>query len=268
MHPQYGTTLNVDIDGSFTVEEMIKNLLQSGFISENKAGHDFSLQGDLLDRQATFEEIEELYDGAVIRIIAHKEDSPQKVAGPNYLTLHIKHPTETLILDLDIKESALLSNVIQQATDKKFVKGDNDILLLQKGDKLLDLNKTAEDNQVASGDYLQITQADLNIIDPVQTAVGQLDEKLQNLEKQLETQLTKLKDALPAANMIPIDPTRAVNPTMDTYESIDTIVTRLREDSNEAPLKPIRPFPTTLVVSLGIILIVVALFTLKMLEII
>jgi hypothetical protein len=268
MHPQYGTTLNVDIDGSFTIEEMIKNLLESGFISENKAGHDFSLTGDILDRQATFEEITELYDGAVIRIIAHKDNSPQKVAAANYLTLHIKHPTETLILDLNIKDGAVLNDVIQQATDKRFVLGNNEILHLQKGDKLLDLNKTAQENQVTSGDYLQITQADFEIIDPIQIAVGQLDEKLQNLEKQLEIQLTKLKEALPAANMIPIDPTRAVNPTMDTYESIDTIVNRLRKKSKEAPLKPIRPFPTTLVISLCIIFVMVTLCTLKILEII
>ncbi len=259
MHPKYGTTLNVDIDGSFTVEEMIHNLLLSGFINQNKAGYDLALQELTLERQATFDEIQELYDGAVIRIIAHKEDAPQETAAPSvkYLTLHIKHPSETLILDLTIQETAPLSEVIQSATDKNFVKGGEDILHLQKGDKLLDLNKTAAENQVFSGDYLLITHADSTITDPIETAVSQLNDRLETLEQQLEKQLQNIKDSLPAANMIPIDPTRAVNPTMEVYESIDTIVNRLRKDSKQEPLKPIRPFPTKMVVTLGIILVII-----------
>lgn len=265
MHPQYGTTFNVDIDGSFTVEEMINNLLLSGFINTNKGGYDFELMGQALDRQITFDEIQELYDGAVIRIVAHQEsavkDSPKVISQ---ISIHVKHPSEALILDVQLQETVPLSDIIQQVSDKNFVHEKDGILHLQKGDKLLDLNKTAPENSIASGDYLQIIHANSTQQDPLETAVGQLNKKLQALEKQIQSDLVNIKDALPAANMIPIDPTRAVNPTMEHYESIDTIVNRLRKDSKQDPLKPIRPISPVLFWFGGLLLIVLVIIVLIM----
>lgn len=257
MHPQYGTTLNVDIDGDFTIEEMIKNLLQSGFINENKNGYDFELMGQALERQMTFDEIQELYDGAVIRIIAHKEEVvEQTTVIETLLALRIKHPSEPLILDVQLNEKAPLSNIIQQASEKNFVQGIEGILHLQKGDKLLDLNENATSNGLTEGDFLQLTHAGAIKEDPIEMAVNSLNKKLENLETQLQTELVNIKDALPAANMIPIDPTRAVNPTMEQYESIDTIVNRLREASNEKALKPIRPFSMPILFLEGVLLLI------------
>lgn len=258
MHPQYGTTLNVDIDGSFTIEEMINNLLLSGFINKNTNGYDFELMGQALERQMTFEEIQELYDGAVIRIIAHEEDAVvETVSTEKHLALRIKHPSEPLILDVQLNETAPLSNIIQQASEKNFVQGIEGILLLQKGDKLLDLNENAANNGLTEGDFLQLTHDAAAKEDPIQTAVNSLNKKLDTLETQLQTELVSIKNALPAANMIPIDPTRAVNPTMEHYESIDTIVNRLREASKEAPLKPIRPLSMPILLLEGLLLLVV-----------
>jgi hypothetical protein len=266
MHPQYGTTMNVDIDAAFTIEEMINNLLLSGFISKNEAGYDFALMDKMLDRKATFSEIQELYDGAVIRIIAHKGDTAEMIRD-NFILLHIKHPVETLILNLKINEKDPMTEVIQQASDKNFVQGGTDIIFhLQKGDKLLDLNKTVSENQVHSGDYLQIVQADEEIADPLHTAVNGLNEKMNKLQEEIETQLTNIKEALPAANMIPIDPTRAVNPTMQTYESIDTIVNRLLVSSKQEPLRHVRPFPTALVINLIVFLVFVVFVVLVLLK--
>lgn len=257
MHPQYGTTLNVDIDGAFTIEEMINNLLLSGFINENKNGYDFELMGQGLDRQMTFDEIQELYDGAVIRIIAHEEDVVvETLVTEKLLALRIKHPSEPLILDVQLNETAPLSNIIQQASDKNFVQGIEGILHLQKGDKLLDLNENATNNGLTEGDFLQLTHADAVKEDPIETAVNSLNKKLESLETQLQTELASIKEALPAANMIPIDPTRAVNPTMEHYESIDTIVNRLREASKQGILKPIRPLSMPILLLEGILLIV------------
>ena len=257
MHPQYGTTLNVDIDGAFTVEEMINNLLLSGFINENTNGYDFELMGQSLERQMTFDEIQELYDGAVIRIIAHKEDAVvEAVTTETLLALRIKHPSEPLILDVHLNETAPLSNIIQQASEKNFVQGVEGILHLQKGDKLLDLNENAVNNGLTEGDFLQLTHADAVKENPVETAVNKLNKKLEALESQLHTELVSIKEALPAANMIPIDPTRAVNPTMESYESIDTIVTRLREASKEGPLKPIRQLSMPILFVEGVLLVI------------
>jgi hypothetical protein len=257
MHPQYGTTLNVDIDGAFTVEEMINNLLLSGFINENTNGYDFELMGQSLERQMTFDEIQELYDGAVIRIIAHKEDAVvETVTTETLLALRIKHPSEPLILDVHLNETAPLSNIIQQASEKNFVQGVEGILHLQKGDKLLDLNENAVNNGLTEGDFLQLTHADAVKENPVETAVNKLNKKLEALESQLHTELVSIKEALPAANMIPIDPTRAVNPTMESYESIDTIVTRLREASKEGPLKPIRQLSMPILFVEGVLLVI------------
>lgn len=264
MHPQYGTTLNVDIDGAFTIEEMINNLLLSGFINENKNGYDFELMGQALERQMTFDEIQELYDGAVIRIIAHKEEEVivEKAVAETLLALRIKHPSEPLILDVQLNEKAPLSNIIQQASEKNFVQGIEGILHLQKGDKLLDLNENATNNGLAEGDFLQLTHADAVKEDPIETAVNSLNKKLEQLETQLQTELVNIKDALPAANMIPIDPTRAINPTMEQYESIDTIVNRLRKASNEAPLKPIRQLSMPILLVEGILLLIAVLVVL------
>jgi hypothetical protein len=258
MHPQYGTTLNVDIDGAFTIEEMINNLLLSGFINENKNGYDFELMGQGLDRQMTFDEIQELYDGAVIRIIAHEEEEVvvETLVTEKLLALRIKHPSEPLILDVQLNETAPLSNIIQQASEKNFVQGIEGILHLQKGEKLLDLNESAANNGLAEGDFLQLTHADAVKEDPIETAVNSLNKKLESLETQLQTELISIKEALPAANMIPIDPTRAVNPTMEHYESIDTIVNRLREASKESALKPIRPLSMPILLLEGILLVV------------
>jgi hypothetical protein len=264
MHPQYGTTLNVDIDGAFTIEEMIKNLLLSGFINENKNGYDFELMGQSLERQMTFDEIQELYDGAVIRIIAHKEDEVvvKTVLTEKLLALRIKHPSESLILDIQLSETAPLSNIIQQASEKNFVQNVEGILHLQKGDKLLDLNENATNNGLTEGDFLQLMQADAVKEDPIETAVNSLNKKLEKLETQLQTELLGIKEALPAANMIPIDPTRAVNPTMEQYESIDTIVNRLRVASKEGALKPIRPLSMPVFLLEGILLVVAVLVVL------
>ncbi|CAA6823835.1 MAG: Unknown protein [uncultured Aureispira sp.] len=257
MHPQYGTTLNVDIDGAFTIEEMINNLLLSGFINENKNGYDFELMGQGLERQMTFDEIQELYDGAVIRIIAHEEVAvAETLVTEKLLTLRIKHPSESLILDVQLNETAPLSNIIQQASEKNFVQGVEGILHLQKGDKLLDLNENSANNGLTEGDFLQLTNAAAAKEDPIETAVNSLNKKLDALETQLQTELISIKEALPAANMIPIDPTRAVNPTMEQYESIDTIVNRLREASKEGVLKPIRPLAMPILLLEGVLLVV------------
>lgn len=259
MHPQYGTTLNVDIDGSFTIEEMINNLLLSGFINENKNGYDFELMGQALERQMTFDEIQELYDGAVIRIVAHEEASVTASVQPKeVLTLRIKHPSEPLVLDVQIDKTAPLSNIIQQASDKNFVQGVEGILHLQKGDKLINLNENAAKNGLAEGDFLQLMHANAAKENPIETAINNLNKKLE----QLQTELVNIKDALPAANLIPIDPTRAVNPTMEQYESIDTIVNRLREASKEEALKPIRPLYVPILLLEGLLLIVAVLVVL------
>jgi len=209
--------------------------------------------GQALERQMTFDEIQELYDGAVIRIVAHKEEPvAETVVKEQLLVLHIKHPSESLVLDIQLEETAPLSNIIQQASEKNFVQGVEGILHLLKGDKLLDLNENAANNKLTEGDFLQLTYADAIKEDPIEIAVNSLNKKLDTLE----TELISIKEALPAANMIPIDPTRAINPTMEHYESIDTIVNRLREASKESPLKPIRPLSMPILLLEGILLVI------------
>ena len=262
MHPQYGTTLNVDIDGSFTIEEMIQNLLLSGFISNNPAGYDLALRDKTLARKATFDEVQELYDGAVIRIIAHKTSTPTAPSIAHVL-LHVKHPNKKLILDIQLSEKELLSEIIKRALGRNFIQGEATSFQLVKGEAVLDLEKNYQDNSINNGDYLELEEVQAaEQITPLQASTQQLNEKIEQLESQLHDELKSIKDALPAANMIPIDPTRAVNPTMDTYESIDTIVQRLRVDSSEQPLRPIRPMSLLvpiLLVILTVILLGIAL---------
>lgn len=263
MHPQYGTTLNVDIDAAFTIEEMINNLLLSGFISENKAGYDLALKNIIFDKTTTFADIEALYDGAVIRIIAGQENKVVQKPKLNNLTFYLKHHQEPLVLEVVVLENIVLSELIQIACNKNFIQGDKAIYFLNKGKLSLDLDQNAQKNSIQSGDFLQIIDSSfVEKPNPTETAVVELNEKIQQLETNIKTELGQIKDALPDSSTIPIDPTRSINPTMMTYESIDTIVGRLRQKSKQAPLVPIRPFPTKLLITLIAISLLVVLLIL------
>lgn len=241
MHPQYGTTLPASIDGHFTAKEMLHNLLLSGFIPPHDAGYRLEFMGQALEDSTTFDEVPDLYDGALIRVAPVEQEVPASAqADEASIEFQLKHPESALLFSVQLSPNELLEEAIQKAAASHFVDGQEQVLHLQKGNKLLDLQQSVSENGVQSGDYLQLVQAE-SPENPVRKELEALKDGFESLQQALSSELQNFKAALPAANTIPVDPTRAVNPTLETYESIDTIVGRLRQQSQEAPLKAIRP---------------------------
>jgi len=265
MHPQYGTIFNANVDATFNMQEMLENLVWSGFIPQNKAGYSLALQETVLAPDQTFEEVENIYDGDVIRIIQHQEEKEvvqEDTTSPS-CQLFLMHPTSDMVLETTLPTDAPLGQAIQVILDKNFVADTAENLSLQQGEEVLDVEKSIEENALSPGDYLQIIQA--NAQTEVASSVHQLQQKLAEVQQQLHQEIALIKDNMPAANFIPIDPTRKVNPTHETYESLETIVNRLRQSSGQSPLKPIRIIPMWVIVMgslilLGLIITLLAVF--------
>ncbi len=261
MHPQYGTIFNADIDSQFTVEEMIENLLLSGFLPPNKAGYDFALRNDMLDRQMTFAEIDALEDGDVIRVIMHKENEAPVEVAPKKIRLHLLHPTQNLTEHKSVSLDANLSYILARLLHKNFIQGDEANFEIRKGEQILDLQLSVKELALEHEDYLQIVQ--LDYISPQQSAQEALQQQVENLQETLQAEVKAIKDNLPSANLIPIDPTRSVNPTIDFYETFDTILNRMRSENGLPPIQKITIIPTKLIVTGTILLLLIILIILK-----
>ena len=157
MHPQYGTTLNVDIDGSFTVQEVLEQLRLSGFMGQADLDYDLELMGKALERQAMFMQVPELYDGAVLRLVAQPGPTPQ-ASAPTLVLLHLKHPAEPFLLSVELPTEAPLTQLLTRAVARGFVPAPAAQLYLTKGAASLDSQQTAAQNGLQSGDYLQLHQ--------------------------------------------------------------------------------------------------------------
>ena len=249
MHPQYGTIFNADIDASFSVAEMEENLVLSGFLPEHEAGYQLALGKKILDKDLLFDEILDLEDGDVIRVIPNQQ-MQELVPDAVVLQFFIKHPSTGLVSKVNLPKEDHLSYLVETVLSNNFVHAAPEEIELRKGDKILDLSKSAADNGLDSGDYLQV------VLPNQKTPTDQLSDRLGQIESKLQNELQVIKDNMPSANFIPVDPTRAVNPTMDTYESIDTIVNRLRASSKQQPLQPIRIIPIRwFLMAIGLLLV-------------
>lgn len=258
MHPKYGTVFNADIDGSFTVDEMIQNLLISGFLPDNQAGYELELHKQVFDKALKFNEIDDLEEGDILRVI----DNEQIGANSDELTICIKHPIKGIVLDLKINPTITANELLQKILDKGFIQGNLDqYSILTKGRQELKEDQTLASAQIGHQDFIQIVQLGSTSMPPITPMFYALNKRLENLEGNLTKELDLIKNNIPALNTIPIDAKKAINPTERAYESIDSIVDRLRKDSKQGSLKRIRsinfmPFLLTL----GVILLIFAGF--------
>ncbi len=251
MHPTYGTIFNADIDASFTVAEMTENLILSGFLPPYEAGYKLALGEQILANDSLFGEIQALEDGNVIRIITNKKTPKKEQAPTPSLTLHLIHPNQVLIVPVHFLANVPTSAIIKHVLDNNLLEANAADLILLKGKTPLDLDKSLLENQLTSGDYIRIL--DKQHQDPVE----QVQLQIQQLQQHLQTELTTIKDNLPAANLLPIDPTRSVNPTTEPYQSIDTLVNQVRAASGQPPVAAISVLPTKyILMAAGAILMV------------
>lgn len=259
MHPKYGTVFNADIDGSFTVDEMIQNLLISGFLPENQAGYELELHKQVFDRYLTFDKIPNLEEGDIIRVV----DKNLATAHSDELTVYLKHPIKGIVAELKANPSTTANELLQKVLDRGFIQGDaSQYILLTKGRQEFSDAATLASVQIGHQDFIQIMQLGSTSMPPITPMFYALNQRLEKLETNLTQELQLIKDNIPALNTIPIDAKRAINPTEKAYESIDSIVDRLRKDSKQAPLKRIRSinFMPFLLTVAGILLLFAGFF--------
>ena len=257
MHPIYGTIFNADIDGDFTIQEMTENLVLSGFIAKNPAGYQLALGNQILSPNYVFAEIDGMDDSVVIRIIKNEEKVVKKaVVAPTSITVQLIHPNETLVIPIVVEKKALGKTLVEYLLQHHLVDIPLEQLSLSKNNTPIDLEKSVEDNQLQDDDYIKVI--DNQKVD----IVHQVQEQITNLEQQLRQELTTIKDHMPSANLIPVDPTRAVNPTQETYESIDTIVNNIRKASGQPPIKKITLIPTRTFIMIGSIFLLIIIVVL------
>lgn len=226
MHPQYGTTLNVDIEGSFTVEEVLEQLRLSGFMGQDNRRYDLELMGEALARQTLFMDIPTLYDGAVLRLVA--PPSPNTTpSAPTSILIHAKHPTEPYLMAVELLPTALLSELLQQAHQRGFVASLS--FYVTKGVQVLDLNQTLAQNGLNSGDYVQLHPSEAPEAAAPTVTLTDLQAQLRALQQTLQTHAPLAVAPLPKTELDSV------------FEPLEVLVQDLRGDA--APLVPIKSAP-------------------------
>lgn len=230
MHPQYGTTLNVDIEGSFTVEEVLEQLRLSGFMGQDNRRYDLELMGKALTRQTLFMDIPTLYDGAVLRLVAPPSSSTPP-STPASILIHVKHPTEPYLIAVELPPVAPLSALLQQVHQRGFVPSAS--FYITKGEQVLNLSQTPAQNELNAGDCVQLHPSEAPEAAPIPTApqvtLADLQAQLQALQQELQT------NALPTVAPLPKTELNSV------FEPLEVLVQDLRGDAT--PLVPIEPAP-------------------------
>lgn len=237
MHPQYGTTLNADIDGAFTVQEVLERLRLSGFMGQTDQDYDLQFMGQTLERQTLLMDIPELYDGAVLRLLALPD--PTSVAPVSTLVLlHLKHPTEPYLLPVELPVDALLTQFVDHALACGFVTVSAPQLYVTKGSTRLDLQHTASQNALQSGDYLQLhllKEEEALVPDDAIPAVPVVT--LADLQTQLHQLQLQLQPATDDGNAPLPQPEQE-----SVFEPLEKLVQSLRGDAK--PLAPIEARPS------------------------
>ncbi|MGH1339377.1 MAG: hypothetical protein ACRBFS_24875 [Aureispira sp.] len=243
MHPQYGTTLNVDIDANFSVQEILEQLVLSGFVGKANAQYDLELMGNALKKQTIFAAIPNLYDGAVLKVVEHLDPPPTlpkpKQPRPNssqptilLIQLHCQHADHSLQFSAAYPPSTLVSDVLARAIQQGFLVGNADAFQVFKGAQVLTLNENLQEQALQEGDHLQFHRIAENA--PTEEegpniTLQTLQEQVQQVEQNLAGQVEQLKQQLPRDKTLP-------DVSELSYESLEKVVQRLRKKGKEPSL--------------------------------
>lgn len=265
MHPQYGTTLNVDIDVNFSVQEILEQLVLSGFVGKTNAQYDLELMGQALDKQTVFASIPNLHDGAVLRVVEHL--SPSLSSTPStisHIQLHCQHPDNSLQFSASYQATCFVKEVLLRAIQQGFLIGKTTDFHVYKGVQSLEIDKSLQKQALQEGDHLQfhrIVASSEKEVAPTVT-LETLQEQVKQIEKNLGSELEQLKQQLPRNQTLP-------NVGDLPYESLEKVVKRLRKKGKEPSLESLSLAGTSvvsyvlLVIVLLIIIVVVVLFALQ-----
>ncbi len=256
MHPQYGTTLNVDIDAGFSVQEILEQLVLSGFVGKANAQYDLELMGKALEKQTVFAAIPELYDGAVLRVVERLHAKPQKAAIPTShpIQLHLQHPDHALPFSAAYDTQTLMEEVILRAIQQGFLVGSVADFQVYKGNKALAFGESLHELGLQEGDHLQLRHhlaTEEEGATPPSVTLQTLQTQVQELQQQLGAQLQQLQRQLPREQTLP-------DVGELPYESLEKIVRRLRKQSKEPILDSLTLAGTPAWVYVGIVLLILA----------
>lgn len=238
MHPQYGTTLNVDIDANFSVQEILEQLVLSGFVGRADASYDLELMGQALAQQTIFADIPKLYDGAVLKVIERLSAQPTRPsqATTNHpIQLHAQHPDNSLQFSAAYDGHRLIRDVIVRALQQGFLVGEAADFQVYKGAQALLLQESLYQQGLQEGDCLQFRRAVANapkeVVAPSVT-LHTLQEQVQLLETTIGGQLTQLQQQLPRDQALP-------DVGELSYESLEKVAKRLRKQGKEPSIEPL-----------------------------
>lgn len=264
MHPQYGTTLNVIIPGDRSIQEMIQKLLINRFIQPYEPGYDLSFNGRILEPSLRFAEVEDLYDGALVGVVARKEeDEPIFVEDvKKVLKLQIQHPSNGHFLDFRAEEDTKIRAILNNLYQRGYFYGDlNNFSLAYKDREELDLEQTLAELGITSLDILRIVDNSQKDQPTWKDELGELKNQLTETSAQLEEKIKDVRENMPAPDLIPVDAKLSINPTIAAYESMESIISEIRAKDSLPPFEKIKTFSwiPTLLLILFILLVAAAI---------
>lgn len=238
MHPQYGTIFNADVDLSFTADEMLHNLVLSGFIPERPAGYRLALQNQVMQGQQPLVLLEGLEDAAVLRIIPVVQNaSGEESVAVLPLRLYVRHPRSSEYAPVECIPDTSGEKLLQQLLKNGFLSELPEDLSLYFKEEELALDQPLKNIGLTDGAYIEIRDANAQPVDMVMRNVLM---GLDSFQAGTNAKLQAILDQMPPPSAIPIDPLRAINPTSEPYESMDTLLNSIRQIGGLEPIKKVR----------------------------
>lgn len=263
MHPEYGTIFNADVDVLFTANEMLRNLVLTGFLPEHPAGYRLALMDEVLQENEALGNLVNLDDGAVLRIIPLlQESSGNELVAEAPIQFFVRHPYSAEYAPFRSLPSNNGQAMLQALQARGFLKELPDSLELYFKDTVLPLDQSLGEQQLPAGAYLELRDSNAQAADAV---LRNLLLGLDSFQASTNQKLEDIIKQMPPPSAIPIDPNRSISPTADIYESVDSLITQIRKEGNlEAP-KKVRiwsPIPLIFWISLIVIGITLSILAL------
>jgi hypothetical protein len=250
VHPQYGTVFNADVDTAFTATELLNNLMLSGFIQENEGAYQLALREQIMQAGQPLITLEGLEESAVLRIISKSKDAKK------LLKFYIKHPVNSIYAPVETSEDHKVGQLMNELLEKGFIES-------LEGAELF-FNSIALDyehklNELPEAAYLELRLAAQKGSAAI---LMELTGTIAQIKTDNEIKLQQILDYLPPASAIPIDPERAINPTLDIYESVDTLMADVYLENNRGAAAKISlwsPIPIMLILMATILVLLISL---------
>lgn len=262
MHPRYGTLFPASIDGNFSVGEMLENLVLTGFIPQRAEGYSMAQGAQLLSADLEFDQIPDLYDGAILRLIENEGDAPLPHSDDR-ATVILLHPDLPHSLRHEIAAEQTVGQVIEQLLARGFLVGNAAQFALSYKGTPLDAAQHWGDLIVQSGDFLQIIYLDPQKSPTLAAEIAQLKQELEAQSQGIFLQLQAIETQLPRPASLPLSATLQVQPTQVVYESWDALVQSIRQLDQLPPVRPIRAtslIPLFLLLALMVLSVLAGIF--------